>query len=98
MIVLRLFSLSLITLALMLLGADAVSSLEAGGDVRLRSIEAVWAMIDMASVAGFKTWLDATLPAPAPGVVGALLSIPAWALIGAAGVLTAFLFRQRDAD
>ena len=39
---LRFVSLALIIIALMLLGADMVTSLEKGGQIAVRSIEQVW--------------------------------------------------------
>ena len=41
-VVMRLISLILIVTALMLLGADAVTSLERGGDLTVRSLGTIW--------------------------------------------------------
>ncbi len=43
-VVMRLVSLVLVVAALMLLGADAVTSLERGGGITVRSIDQVWAL------------------------------------------------------
>ena len=45
-VILRLVSLILIVAALMLLGADAVTSLENGGEIIVRSLDQVWALFD----------------------------------------------------
>ena len=41
-VLMRLVSLILIVIALMLLGADAVTSLEKGGELTVRSLDMVW--------------------------------------------------------
>ena len=58
-VVLRLISLILVVSALMLLGADAVSSLENGGKIIVRSLDQVWALFDKSgrrSTAANITW------------------------------------------
>ena len=50
-------SLILIVTALMLLGADAVTSLEKGGELTVRSLDTVWVLVNPASLFTFKTWL-----------------------------------------
>lgn len=97
-VALRFISLILIVLALMLLGADVITSLEKGGQITPRSIEQVWAMISPSGVAGFKAWLEHSLPSPVPGWIEALLRIWGWAITGVIGVILAFLFGRRVAD
>ncbi|MBI3676422.1 MAG: hypothetical protein HY243_07360 [Proteobacteria bacterium] len=97
-VVLRIISLILIVLALMLLGADIITSLEKHGQITTRSIEQVWAAIDPSGVAGFKAWLEHTLPSPVPGWIEALLKIWGWLVTGVIGVILAFLFGRRTAD
>ncbi len=58
----RLISLVLIVGALMLLGADAVTSLERGGEVTVRSVAQIWALFSKASMDGFKAWTQHNLP------------------------------------
>lgn len=94
-IALRTISLILIVIALMLLGADFVTTLEKGGEITVRSLEDVWAMFDKAAVDGFKSWLEHTLPGPTPGWIEAVLSLPGWAFFGVIGVILAFLFGRR---
>ena len=58
----RIFSLVLVVLALMMLGADAVTSLEHQGQISVRSFEAIWALFDADSVKAFKVWADHAMP------------------------------------
>ena len=97
-VALRLISLVLVVSALMLLGADAVSSLEGGGKIIVRSLDQVWTMFDKSSVTAFYSWLDAHLPAPLPHWIAAIFSLPAWAATGVPGTVLAFLFGRRTAD
>jgi hypothetical protein len=90
----RFISLILIVAALMLLGADAVGTLESGGDVKLRSLQSVWALFAPAAAASAMEGLPAAVASP----VGLLLSLPAWATFGLLGLLIAFLFRHRTDD
>lgn len=90
----RLVSLILIVTALLLLGADAVSSLERGGQLTVRSLDTVWAMINPASLAAFKSWVQNTLPFMAQGVYS-FLSSPGWGVTGVIGVTLAFIFGRR---
>jgi hypothetical protein len=95
---LRFVSLILIVIALMLLGADLVTTLEKGGEITVRSIEDVWAMFSRASVDAFKSWLEHTLPQPSSGWVEAVLSLPGWAFFGVIGVILGFLFGRRHGE
>ncbi len=82
----RFLSLVLIICGLMLLGADAVSTLKAGGVIKLRSLESVWML-----------FVPGSAPSAAlPGPLAMILGIPAWAVLGLLGLLFAFLFRHRD--
>ncbi len=92
----RLISLILIVIALMLLGADVVTSLE-HNQVTVRSVEQVWALFDMQSVNAFKTWTHDTLPGWLAGWVYGVLSMWAFGVSGVLGVILAFLFgRHHD--
>lgn len=90
----RLVSLILIVVALMLLGADAVSSLERGGQLTVRSLDTVWAIVNPASLQAFKSWVQNHLPAMAQGIYS-FLSSPGWGVTGVFGVILAFLFGRR---
>src|ERR1700744_2515664 len=95
---LRLVSLVLIVLALMLLGADVLTSLEKGGEITVRSIDQVWMIIDKSSDIAFKAWLARALPAFVSSAFNALIALPGWAVFGVLGVILAFLFGRRVAD
>jgi hypothetical protein len=93
--VLRLISLILIVVALMLMGADVVTSLEKSGQITVRSIGEIWALIDKGGLNAFNLWVAHTLPAPLPGWIEGLLRVWAWAFTGVIGVFLAFLFGRR---
>lgn len=97
-IVLRFVSLILLVVALMLLGADAVTSLERGGLVTVRSIDQVWTLLGRGSIDAFKAWLEHSLPSPVPGWMYSVLALPAWALTGVLGVVLAFVFGRHATE
>jgi len=90
----RLVSLILIVAALLFLGADAVSSLERGGELTVRSLDSIWGMVNAASLLGFKSWVQNNLAFMAQGVYSSL-AMPAWAVTGVVGVILAFVFGRR---
>lgn len=90
----RLFSLFLVVIALMLLGADAVTSLEHQGQITVRSFETLWGLFGSGSLGAFKGWADHTLPGFLAGIVSSALAIPAWS-IGVIGVILAFIFGRK---
>ena len=90
----RLLSLILIVAALVFLGADAVSSLERGGELTVRNLDAVWGMIDSSSLAQFKSWVQNHAAFMAQSVYSSL-ALPAWAGTGVLGVILAFVFGRR---
>jgi hypothetical protein len=91
-VALRFVSLVLVVVALILLGADAVTSLAKSGQITVHSIDQVWSYLNAGSIANFKTWLAHTLPSPMPAWFYSVLALPAWALSGVLGVVLAFLF------
>jgi hypothetical protein len=93
-VLMRLISLILIVTALMLLGADAVTSLERGGDVTVRSLAMVWLIIDANGLTVFKDWVQHYLPFLAQGIYSAL-ALPGWAITGVIGVILAFIFGRK---
>ena len=93
-ILMRLISLILIISALMLLGADAVTSLEKGGELTVRPLGTVWAIIDAGGLEHFKSWVQHYLPILAQGVYSAL-ALPGWAVTGVLGVILAFIFSRK---
>jgi hypothetical protein len=93
-VLMRLISLVLIVIALMLLGADAVSSLERGGELVVRSLGTVWGILNQHSLDGFKSWVQNHAPSLAQGVYS-FLALPGWAATGVLGVILAFVFGRR---
>jgi hypothetical protein len=93
----RFFSLILIAIGLMLLGADVVTSLEKG-QIVVRSLDQVWTAIDKSSLVAFEAWLDHTLPPVFAGGFKSFLNVYSWAPFGVLGVILAFLFGRRDDD
>ncbi len=90
----RLVSLVLIVTALMLLGADAVTSLERGGELTVRSLGTIWGLFNQPHLDGFKSWVQNHAPAMAQGVYS-FLALPGWAATGVLGVILAFVFGRR---
>jgi hypothetical protein len=88
---LRFLSLALIVTGLILLGADAITSLDKGGEITVRSIEQVWALLTPGGADGFKAWAEHAFP---PGVaqgIETVLGLPGWAVTGVLGVILNFL-------
>ena len=95
-VAMRLVSLALICIALMLLGADLITTLEHGGAVVIRSLDHVWTAINPASIGGMKVWLDHHAPAFLTHGVDSFLATPGWAVFGVLGVILAFLSGRRS--
>ena len=93
-VLMRLVSLILIVFALMLLGADAVTSLERGGEITVRSLGTVWGLIDQGSLDGFKSWVQGHAAFAAQSVYSAL-AMPGWSITGVIGVILAFIFGRK---
>ena len=93
-VLMRLVSLILIVTALMLLGADAVASLERGGELTVRTLGTVWGLVHPASLTHFKDWVQNHAAFMAQGVYS-FLALPGWAATGVLGVILAFLFGRR---
>ena len=89
----RLISLILIVLALMLLGADTVTSLERAAKSRCAP-RRVWTIIDADGLTNFKNWVQHYLPFLAQGVYSSL-ALPGWAMTGVIGVILAFIFGRK---
>jgi len=88
--VFNIFGILLVVIALMLLGADMVTSMEHQGHITVRTFQDVWALFDRGSVAEFNAWLPAHVPGFAAAAVQFVLHIWAW-MIGVIGVLITFL-------
>lgn len=93
-VLMRLISLILIVIALMLLGADAVTSLERRGELTVRTLGAVWGALNPASLTGFKDWIQNHAAFLAQAVYS-FLALPGWAATGVLGVILAFVFGRR---
>lgn len=93
----RIVSLLLIVLALLLLGADAVTSLENHGQITVRSLDAVFNLLDKPLFDGFKTWVQHKLPGAVPHWIFSTLALPGWSVPGVIGVILAFLFGRKSA-
>ena len=91
----RFVSLILVVAALMLLGADAVTSLEKGGQIYVRSLETVWALFDKGAVDAFKAWNMANLPGFLSQGIAVVLRFPGWSVTGVIGFILAFVFGRR---
>jgi hypothetical protein len=93
-VVMRLVSLILIVAALMFLGADAVTSLERGGELTVRSLGTIWGLLHPDSLNAFKSWVQNHAAFMAQGVYSSL-ALPGWAATGVLGVILAFIFGRR---
>lgn len=93
-VIMRLISLLLILAALMLLGADAVTSLERGGEITVRSLGIIWGLVHQSSLNAFKSWIQNHAAFMAQGVYSSL-ALPGWAVTGVIGVIVAFVFGRR---
>ena len=91
-LVINFLSLLLVVVALMLLGADLITSLEHRGQPTARSIEDVWALLAPSSLDAFKAWAHASLPGFLAQVVYWLINLWSWAVTGVIGVILAFVF------
>src|SRR4051812_9109844 len=87
MIILRLLGLMLIVLALMLLGADVVSTLEKSGEIVIRSFEQILLLLGVDALPWFERKLG---PQFAQGMT-VIFSWPGWALLGVPGALLGML-------
>ncbi len=94
MIIFRIISLLFVAGALMVLGADALTSLE-NGAVTLRPLNDVIALVSRDLAAAIADWQGA-LPGGLKEGVGYVLTSPAWVPLGVIGIFLAFLFRARD--
>ena len=93
-VTMRLIALFLIVCALLLLGADAVTSLERGGEITVRSLDAVWSLLDKGSLEAFKGWVQNHAAFMAQAVYSFLV-LPGWAVTGVIGVILAFVFGRK---
>jgi hypothetical protein len=93
-VVMRLVALFLIVCALLMLGADAVTSLEKNGEITVHSLDAVWTALDRDSLVAFKSWVQNNAAFMAQAVYSFLV-LPGWAVTGVIGVILAFIFGRK---
>jgi hypothetical protein len=82
MLIFRVIGLFLIVVALMLLGADLVSTLEKNGATTIRSFDQILLLLG----ADTRSWIE-RLPPLIANVLAVLLSWPGWAVVAIPGVL-----------
>ena len=93
-IALRLIALLLVTVALMLLGADLVTTLETGR-FTTRSIATLWTLFDRSEPAAAYVWADRNLPLFLSDWMKAFFSLWGWAVTGPLGCLLLLVFGKR---
>lgn len=97
----RFLSLVVVVIALMLLGADLVTSLEnleKGGHITVRSLAAIWSLLDQGGLEAFRHWAS-QLPGFLVAAIDWLLGIYGWFAVGVIGMAMAFFFgRSRHED
>ena len=98
----RFVSLVVVVIALMLLGADLVTSLEnldKGGHITVRSLAAILGLLDQGSLDEFRHWSAAQLPVFVAAAIGWLLGVYSWFAVGVIGMAMAFFFgRSKHED
>jgi hypothetical protein len=87
MIIFRLLGLMLIVLALMLLGADVVSTLEKSGETVIRSFEQILLLLGVDAL----PWFERTLGPQFAQGMAIIFSWPAWAVLGVPGAALGML-------
>src|SRR5215467_10430943 len=91
MVLFRWFSLTLIVLAFMLLGADIISTLEMGTGVVVRPMDKVLLLFGL----DVKPWLQASFSPNVANALVAVLSLPGWVTLGVAGLMMTLLIAPR---
>jgi len=92
MIIFRFLGLILMISALMLLGADGITTLEMDGVVTTRSLDEIIALLG----ASPRDWLETTLPGVVSGALSAPFALPGWMSTGVLGVLFALMGGRGD--
>ena len=87
----RWFSLTLIVLAFMLLGADIISTLEMGSGVVVRPMDKILLLFGLDA----KPWVQASFSPNVSSALVAVLSLPGWATLGVVGVILTLLVPPR---
>jgi hypothetical protein len=87
----RVLGIVLVAHALMLLGADEIATIEAGGIRTIRSLEYILTLYG----ADPKAW-DMGLPAPLALAAVTIMSLPGWAVLAAIGGVLSYVARPRE--
>ena len=90
-VAMRILGIVLVAHALMLIGADEISTIEAGGIRNIRSFEHILTLYG----ADPTSW-DMALPAPIAMAVVAIMALPGWAVLAAIGGALSFVARSRE--
>jgi len=91
----RFVSLVLVVTALMLMGADLISSLEHPGQFTVRSIADLWNLFQKGGAEAFLGWCGAHLPGFLAAAAAFTLKLWGWGVTGTLGVILAFVFGRR---
>lgn len=94
MFIFRVIALITIAAALMLLGADALSSLE-NGEMAMRSLTEAIDLVSPGTAGTVQSFSENGLPAFASPAVSTIMALPGWIPVGLLGLLLAFIFRIR---
>ena len=94
MFLLRWLSLILVVLAVMLIGADVVTTLERGGVIVMRSFDQILMLFG----AGSATWVQRGVPQSIVDAARVVFSWPAWLLFGLPGGVLALLVPEKDKE
>jgi hypothetical protein len=92
MVFLRVISVLLIVIALMLLGADVVSSLEQAGGTVVRSLDRILLLFGFDA----ELWFAQKLPPEFAQICIAIVSGPGWAVTGLPGTLLGLVAAGRS--
>jgi hypothetical protein len=93
----RFLSLVVVVVALMLLGADLVTSLEnleKGGHITVRSLATIWGLLDQGGLDAFRHWASIRLPGFVVAAIDWLLGVYGWFAVGVVGMAMAFFFSR----
>jgi hypothetical protein len=92
MAIFRVISVFLIVIALMLLGADVVSSLELAGGTVVRSFDHILMLCGFDA----QLWFAQNLPPQIAEICNDIFAVPGWAVIGGSGALLGLITAGRS--
>ena len=87
----RILGIVLVAHALMLIGADEITTIESGGIRTIRTLEHILTLYG----ADPKAW-DTGLPAPFAMAMATIMSLPGWAVLAAIGGALSFIARPHE--